>query len=264
MTVIPSIRVINANRNIERFRAFIVRNGHLGDIERVAAADGDTLNRQELIRSGHIAESLAYCPEALGFAMSHIRLWEAAASENRSMTILADDILVSHHFSRRASEILASLPEDWDIVQWGHLLNPLFAWVDLGISRVRLDGYGDRRYEDESGQMRFQQEDRSSAPIRLLHSFGLQGYSISAAGARAALAYCLPLRDRMISFPDAGVVTPDVGIDVALCGHYPSVKAFACLPPLVIQAKDRPHPPAASDGWSAQPEGPPRTRRPSS
>ena len=239
MTVFPCIRVINLNRNIERFRDFILHNGHLGDIERVAAMEGASLDRQALIRSGHIAEELAYLPDALGVAMSHIRLWETAVAENRSLTILEDDILVSHHFCRRASEILASVPDDWAIIQWGHLLNPLFTWVDLGISKAKLVGYGDRRYEDETGQAQFQQDDHPAAPIRLLHAFGLQGYSISAEGARAALAYCLPLRDRFISFPDAGVVTPDSGIDVALCGLYPAVKAYVCLPPLVIHANER-------------------------
>ena len=41
----------------------------------------------------------------------------------------------------------------------------------------------------------------SPAPMKLLHSFSLQGYSISAKGARAALKYCVPLRNRMIRFP---------------------------------------------------------------
>ena len=80
----------------------------------------------------------------------------------------------------------------------------------------------------------FQAEELFPAPLRLLHSFGLQGYSISAKGARAALKYCLPLRNRSIEFPDAEVTTRDRGIDVALCGLYPTLKAYVCVPQLLV------------------------------
>jgi hypothetical protein len=53
----------------------------------------------------------------------------------------------------------------------------------------------------------------------------------------------LPLRKRLIPFPGAGVVIEDIGIDCAMCGIYPSMQAFACIPPLVIhdfiQSSDR-------------------------
>jgi hypothetical protein len=73
----------------------------------------------------------------------------------------------------------------------------------------------------------------------LLHSFGLQGYSISAKGARAALEYCLPLGKGEITLPDTGTTTPDEGIDVALCGLYPSLKAFICFPQIVMYCDEQ-------------------------
>jgi hypothetical protein len=109
--------------------------------------------------------------------------------------------------------------------------------VDLGISKAKISQYGDRRYQGAEGQRQFQTEDRFSYPVRMLHSFGLQGYLISANGARAALDYCLPLRNRMIHFPEAGVSTPDVAVDIALSGFWPNLKAFICLPPLVISSE---------------------------
>lgn len=181
---------------------------------------------------------LPYLSGTLGCAMSHIKLWEIAVAECRSITIFEDDVVVSTEFRRRAEEVLAALPSHWDIIHWGCLINPLFAWVDLGISKVKLVGYGEWQYKGETGAARFRAEAHAAAPVKLLHSFGLQGYSISPQGAKAALDYCLPLRRRLIEFPDAEVVTEDSGLDVALCGLYPTIQAFVCLPPLVIHADE--------------------------
>jgi GR25 family glycosyltransferase involved in LPS biosynthesis len=234
MIRLPPIYLINLDRSSERLRLFKDSNGHLHDVIRVAAADGSELDREALTRSGYIDSDLAYSGGTLGCAISHVKLWEVAAAEDRSLTVFEDDIVVSHHFERKAGEVLSSVPEDWDIVQWGCLLMPLFVWVDLGTCKARLQGYGSENYTGSAGLQQFQAEHFCPAPMRLLHSFGMQGYSISAKGARAALKYCLPLRKRLIQFPDAGVTTPDEGIDVALCGLYPSLKAFVCFPPLLI------------------------------
>ena len=150
------------------------------------------------------------------------------------LTIFEDDIIVSHQFEKRAQEVLKVLPDDWDIIEWGYCFNPLYLWVDLGISKARLECYGAKGYRGVEGHQEFQAEEFIPAPVKLLHSFGLQGYSISAKGARAALNHCLPLRNRSIRFPDAGVVTPDNGIDAVLCELYPTLKAFICIPQLLI------------------------------
>jgi hypothetical protein len=110
--------------------------------------------------------------------------------------------------------------------------------VDLGVSKARLECYGTRNYKGAMGFQKFQAEEFSPAPIRLLHSFGFQGYSISAEGARAALKYCLPLRKRFIEFQSAGVITEAVTLDVALCGLYPRLKAFICIPQLLIPSEE--------------------------
>jgi GR25 family glycosyltransferase involved in LPS biosynthesis len=237
MTRLPPIYLINLDRSTERLQLFKDSNGHLQDVVRVPATDGSALDREALTCSGYLNTDLTYSNGTLGCAISHVRLWEAAASEDRSITVFEDDIVVSHQFEEKARGVLSHVPEDWDIVQWGCLLMPLFVWVDLGTCKARLQGYGSENYTGSAGLQQFQTEHFCPAPVRLLHSFGLQGYSISAKGARAALKYCLPLRKRLIQFPDAGVTTPDEGIDAALCGLYPSLKAFVCFPPLLIHRK---------------------------
>src|SRR5262249_579387 len=158
-----------------------------------------------LTDSGYITKDLRYLPGALGCAVSHLKLWEMAASEDRSITVFEDDVAVSYGFYQGARSVFSAVPEDWDIIQWGCVLNPLFIWVDLGISKVRLHCYGERHYSGPTGSRQFQTQDVNPTPVRLLHSFGTMGYSISAKGARAALKYCLPLHKRLIQFPGAGV-----------------------------------------------------------
>ena len=91
--------------------------------------------------------------------------------------------------------------------------------------------------------MEFQNEDFLYSPLKLLHSFGALAYSISPKGAQSLLKYCLPLRKRVVSFPETVVVIDDNGIDCAMCGAYSSMQAFICIPPLVVhddeQASER-------------------------
>ena len=231
---IPPIHLINLDRGVERLARFKQLNRHLKDVIRFPAADGAKLNRLDLIKDGYIAEDLSYLAGTTGCALSHIKLWEKAASSNQSLTIFEDDIAVSHQFEKRAREVLSVLPDDWDIIQWGYILNPLFIWLDFGVSKAKLEHFGGLNFRGPSGPVNFQAVDNPVVPVKLLHSFGLMGYSISAKGARAALDFCLPLHNRMIRFPEPGIVTQDSGIDITLCGLYPSIKAYACVPQILV------------------------------
>jgi GR25 family glycosyltransferase involved in LPS biosynthesis len=234
---IPSAYVINLDSTPKRWCQFAERNGHL-NVTRFPGADGASLDRMALLQAGYIAEDLSWPPGTLGCAISHIRLWELAVRESRPLTILEDDIAVAHHFEPAAAVTLSALPADWDFVKWGWLINPAFAWLDVGISRVTLHGYGAPAYQDKESIKAFQNTETTSVPVRMLHSFGLHAYSISPKGARCALDYCLPLRNRMITFPDAGITTTATGVDVLLCGVYPQMQAFVALPSLVIVADE--------------------------
>jgi len=235
---LPPIYLLNLDRSVERLRLFKERNAHLTEVTRIPAVDGSTLDREDLVRSGYISADFSYKAGALGCALSHIGLWATAIAQNRPITIFEDGIAVSAQFEKCAAEMLENLPDDWDFLLWGYHLNPLFVWADAGTSKVMLTGYGSPPYQGTDGIQQFQMEKFQRVTLRMRHAFGTFGYSISPHGARAALEYCLPLRNRMIEFPDAGVVTDDEGIDVALCGLYPLVKAYISVPPLVIRCDD--------------------------
>lgn len=229
------IFLLNLDRSADRLSRFWDRNSHLeGTVQRVSATDGTALDRDELLRSGYILDDLTYGAGALGCAMSHIRLWERALAENRSITIFEDDVVASSCFVETSNRITDTLPADWDIIQWGYLFNPLFVWVDLGISKARLHCYGPKL----NSPAEFKDIPTVPTALRLLHCFGTAAYSISPSGARAALEYCLPLRHRYIKFPDAGVTIFDENIDCALCGIYPRMKAYLSVPQLAAAFDD--------------------------
>ncbi len=228
------VHLINLDRSKDRLAKFKERNWHLKNIVRAPAPEGHSLDREELVKSGVITEDVTYGPATLGNALSHIGLWKKAVAENRIVTIFEDDTVCSLNFAGESARVLSVLPADWELINWGCVYDPLFMWLDFGYLKANLRFY-DRRFHNEYEA--FQREQYTPTPIRLVHSFGIQAYSISPMGARKLLEGCLPLRKRLISFPGTNIVNQDVGIDVSMCAVYGSMQAYLCLPPLVIEDK---------------------------
>ncbi len=232
IAMLHEINLINLDRSVERLRTFTERNSHLKNVVRFAAADGTSVDRATLLSNGTIAADLAYLPGALGCALSHVELWKRASSQNRLLTIFEDDVICSFNFEKELAKLVSCMPADWDIILWGYVFDPLYIWVDLGFSKSKMEFYENRVRRDLKT---FQAKQFSYSAVKLAHSFGTQAYSLSPKGARVLLEHCLPLRERFITFPGASVVTKDVGIDVAMCGAYDFMRAFVCIPPLVIE-----------------------------
>ncbi|WFP65863.1 glycosyltransferase family 25 protein [Mesorhizobium sp. WSM4904] len=237
-TASSQIHLINLDRSVERWNKYQSNNWHLRrETVRVSAVDGASLDRDELIKEGLITADCAYPPGTLGCALSHINLWKQSVSQNKIITIFEDDVRSSFQFVEEAATLMAQAPADWDIIQWGYIFDPSFIWLDLGFSKAKLEFY-DRRYSKRTTSFQFEKFPRSL--IKVEHSFGLQAYTITPKGARILLEKCLPLRSRLIPFPGTAVVLDDTGIDCAMCGAYTSMRAFVCMPPLVILDDDLP------------------------
>ena len=52
---------------------------------------------------------------------------------------------------------MATLPADWDFIQWGYWLNKhnLSIWLDFEITKVRIDGYGPWNWQTVAEQQAF-------------------------------------------------------------------------------------------------------------
>lgn len=228
-----AIHLINLDSSNDRLAAFQKRNAHLRDVIRFPAFDGRLLDRDELVKQGVLMPDCDYTSGALGCALSHLSLWKKATTENRIVTVFEDDTVATYRFQEKAAQLISTLPEDWDFIQWGYVFDPLFVWVDFGFSKANLRFY-DQLFSGK-GKSEFQSADFPPSAVRLAHSYGLQAYSVSPKGARSLLECCLPLRKRFISFPGTGIVDTDLGIDSVMSGAYGSMQAFICIPPLVLQ-----------------------------
>lgn len=230
------IHLINLDLSVDRLQKFWIRNSDVREIVRVSAIDGRQVDKRKLINDRIITGDLAYLPGSLGCSLSHISLWQKAVAENRPITVLEDDAICTLRFRERASDILSKLPPDWDIIHWGFDHAPKFLWVDLAFANAKLEFY-ENKWEGREIEFRSGETPRTAVKIR--HSFGTYGYSVSPKGARSLLEFCLPLRRRFIPFPGTGVVIEDICIDCTMCGIYPLIEAFACIPPLVLHDVDQ-------------------------
>ncbi|UCI29384.1 glycosyltransferase family 25 protein [Mesorhizobium sp. B4-1-4] len=234
----PLIHLINLDRSIVRLSAYKDNNPHLvRNTVRMPGIDGALVDRSKIINEGIISEDCSYLPGSLGCALSHVSLWKLAVSENKVITIFEDDVRSSFDFLTESSRIISSAPAGWDMIKWGFLFDPLFLWLDFNFSKAKLEFY-DHRYSKKG--LLFQSDKSSRSLVRIAHSFGLQAYSLTPRGAQKLLGKCLPLKKRTIPFPGTGVVLDDTGIDCAMCAAYSSMKAFVCMPPLVIPDDELP------------------------
>ena len=228
---LEALHVINLDRSAERMERFKACNSHLGEIIRVAAVDGNLVDREHLIAQGMITADLPYANGTLGCALSHIQLWKTAAEQNRALTIFEDDVRALPSFPAETRRLISEISGDWDIVFWGYNYDSLYIWIDLGFANAEMRFYEQKLIADHDVIDSLQSP---SNIYRLRHSFGLQSYTISPKGARALLNYCLPLDGRLIEFPGTGNVCDNTGIDTLMCGAYPDLKAYIAIPPLAL------------------------------
>jgi GR25 family glycosyltransferase involved in LPS biosynthesis len=234
------IYYINLERCPDRQREFLRVNGHLLDLLRFPAIDGQRLDIATLVRCGLVTEDILenYNLGAVGCALSHTALWELAARGDEPLTLCEDDTIFNRHFEVCAEQVIQSLRDDWDIILWG--------WnFDLYLCFEMMPGVSYALAQFEQDRMRettelFQSQIPSSRAFKLLWCFGTPGYTVSAKGARVLRDRLLPFRPMTAHFPDGERVSPGYadfsvfGVDLALNSIYRELNAFVCFPPLLV------------------------------
>ena len=231
------IYVISLDRSAGRYASFLARNAHLGEITRARAVDGAVLDRADLCGRGLLRPDSAYSNGALGCALSHACLWQICAGSDTPMTIAEDDAVFRHDFHAAAASVIASLPPDWDYVQWAWNFNSILC-IDLlpGITPCTLVG---DLAQLRQNILRFQNSRGPAMPVRLLRSHGAPAYSVSPAGAAKLLRLCLPIRPGDVFFPVVNRTTRNDGIDMMMSLAYPQMQAYVSLPPLAVTENRR-------------------------
>jgi glycosyl transferase family 25 len=231
------VHVINLDRSVARLDEFRRWNAHVPDIERFAATDGATVNRQQLIERNIIAEDLRYTDAALGCALSHLFFWQMASTKSAVTTVCEDDAILHGSFSDIAPRLVDTLPKDWDIVVWGWNFDSILSFDLMPGIAPCLATFDQERLRNMVRA--FQSQPLSPQLFRLFRAFGTVCYSISAAGSRKLLERAVPLRNftlevRRIKTP----ALPNVGIDVVMNEAYSNLNAFVSFPPLAVTKND--------------------------
>lgn len=254
------IHLINLDRSQDRLAEFVAANRHLTEVVRFPAIDGSSLDIGALAQQGLVAPDIldSYPVGAVGLALSHGTLWQAAATHGQTVTVAEDDTVFHSKFEALAEEVLKSLPPDWDMIFWG--------WnFDATMMFDVLPGVSPCVAQFDQNKMRAHIPDFQQLPLlprahKLLWLFGTGSYTVSPKGAQNLRSRCFPLRPMLITWPE-GLPRPagsigirNIGIDATLNGIYRDLQAFVCFPPLVVSPND--HSKSTVQGAAAQPVAP--------
>ena len=234
------VRFLNLDRSKDRLATFLDVNRHLTDPVRVSAADGSSYSRGDLQAVHVIAGDMpGYTDGAIGCALSHLGEWEMVSKGTAPLTLAEDDAILHHQFEPLAEAVLASLPADWDIIQWGWNFDSILAFDLLpGVSPCA--GVFDQA-SLRANTSAFQGLALRPVPYRLQRSLGTLCQSVSPRGAAKLLRHCLPIRPMNAFYPILNRVLPNTGIDSMMNELYPRIQAYVCLPPLAITCNEHAH-----------------------
>lgn len=229
---------LNLARRPDRDTRFRAVNAGIVPCQRVSAVDGRQLSVKSLIDSGVLLEPLtSYTSGALGSALSHKMLWDQCATGEGVLTVAEDDAVLHRSFETKATEVLASLPADWDIILWGWNFDSiLHVGLFDGLKHVVMGSDG-RPLGPAIAE--FQKTPCNPLALRLFGAFGTVCYSITPWGARRLGQACFPLRNEPIMVPGLRRVLANFGIDVVMNKHYPAINAYVCFPPLAWTENDK-------------------------
>lgn len=222
--------MISLARSTARRAAFAAHHPHL-HYRFEDAVDGLALPEAQRRASGLFHDDLAYSPGAFGCALSHLRLWEQAITSAAPVTVAEDDAVFRLDFHAQQARLLAALPPDWDFVLWGWNFDALLALNLLPSVSPSVMIFSQDRLREALPD--FQALQVAPALLPLDKAFGIPAYTVSAAGARRLRAACFPLAPFHLRFPLHPQDNENNGIDIAMNRAYPSLLAYACLPPLV-------------------------------
>jgi glycosyl transferase, family 25 len=230
------ITLINLDRSVDRLNRFTAMNGFLGGVERFAAVDGSTLNREELKKSGLLDPRVKYTNGALGCAFSHFSLWDRAVTEGAAVTVCEDDAVFNQGFEHQAARLLNGLPTDWDFVLWGWNFDSILLVDALPGVSPGLVCFDQPNMRKELS--RFQALDFEPRGLRLLRAFGTICYSVTPGGAKKLLDACRPIRAMTVLIPGLAGPMFNQGLDVMCTAAYPKINAYVAFPPLVVSPND--------------------------
>jgi Flp pilus assembly protein TadD/GR25 family glycosyltransferase involved in LPS biosynthesis len=257
------IHFINLDRSKDRLAEFKATNAHLAEITRIPAIEEHRIDIHSLARQGLVDVGIlrTYPVGALCQALSHYALWNKAVETGRAVTIADDDAIFNLNFDASAADVIKILPPDWDLIVWGWNFDAVMIFDMLsGVSPCIAQFDQDKMRLNTRA---FQELTVSPHAHRLLWSFGHTSYTVSPRGGQNLKNRCFPLRPMLVPLPEGAARRlvrpsfPNIGLDVTLNSAYPHLKAYVCIPPLVISTNEHSKSTIQPGGVGIAPPGPP-------
>ena len=236
---LPAMTVMNLSRSRDRLTDFRRRSGVGAEaIPRLSAIDGQKLNLKNLCQQGLLDSSALHWPRGqLGCALSHVKALLHCQHKRQPLLVFEDDALFAPTWQQQLGQLMDRAPRGWELlllgwnmdsclqVEWAPgqsltaLFQPKFSSIEV-LEQALADAQGHQWF-------------------RLRKGLGLAGYVVSPAGADRILEWGLPLRTLLIE-PSELPSRPCFSFDGQLNSFYPSLSAWACMPPLVLGANEKP------------------------
>jgi GR25 family glycosyltransferase involved in LPS biosynthesis len=223
-------KVINLTRTPDRLYTFKKNNPNLM-FDRFSAIDGQTIDRDSLVRDGLATEACArrYTPGAIGVALSHRQLWLECAEAGVPYTVLEDDVHLAANFNNSVYTYTASNP-NWDFIFWGaNFDQKLIVELSPGIAAAEVN-YNFSGITNNIGLI--SNQILKPSVYRTWWTVGLCCYTITPNTAKYLLSAIFPLRD-YFDWRD------NYGIDNSVIEELANMNAGVCLPPMALTLNDR-------------------------
>ena len=232
----------NLDRRPDRQQLFLQNNIHAGILTKLKTFDGVALGPDGLKHFGiDLANLPYYTVRTAGNFLSHYYAWQLAAVAPEPTTICEDDALLNHDFPCQAQSILASMPDDFDVMLWGWTFK-CFMHCELipGLRTVLIHTSQEPSPDEREN---FRKSDHYSQPCRCYAAWNSFAYTLSPAGARKLIDRCWPIRHENGKITARPENFPIYGVDAKLATILQDLSAWIAYPPLAFH----PHDPSDTD-----------------
>jgi GR25 family glycosyltransferase involved in LPS biosynthesis len=237
------LNVINLPVRGDRRAQFTAWNARPGvEIIFVDAVVGASLEVSDLRQQNLLApDATSFTAGALGNALSHHKLWLAAAGSTAPTFICEDDACLRADFAAQAMGALSQIDADWDILFFGYNTNASVAVESKEGLKALLHFDESAKRKPDYFEAFASKPAPAPTPLLCFQAWGTLAYAISSQGAAQLLEHCFPLSGAtdIVMFGQNRRLRPftlDGMINVAL--QRAPVNAYCVFPPLAVSSND--------------------------
>lgn len=227
------IFVISLKRSQDRRDEFAKNNSkYISNYTFFDAVDGKTLNINKLENDIFTPNSINYTPNAIGCALSHLKLWEKCIELNKPIIVMEDDLIVSRHFTKHVNNIMNNmLSKDWDIVQLSYNFDSVLCYKNTLCEQCNSVFNKTKMTKNDIEE--FVNSKINTTIAKLIHSFGMSCYILSPKGAKILKERCFPLCNKTVTIPFLNKIMCYT-IDCMANTVYKDISAYVSVIPFVI------------------------------